>query len=224
MSHVFAPTLSCRHTHCLAFFFQARSELSPKHIKEFTLRILKLLRSQDILSYTRCILSYSIENRTGLPTENCCCWFKCIFPCLGSCCRTKAMSTGNEILINMKVLGCHLRFLAKAHLTELTGVWADRFGHSRPPNYIQHSSISMRRRFRKYKRLLLYTTPWWCIEGWLRGGKCQFIVGLITCTHVPLNKFYIHIRYILSVNLFTVEQAQLFLWDSSKIPLLWIKQ
>lgn len=168
MSRVSAPALSHRQTHSLAFFFQTRSELSfsPKHIREFTLHILKLLRSQDILSYTRCILSYSIENRTGITTDNCCQWFKCIFSCLGSCSRTKAMSkTGNEILINMHALGCHLGFLAKALLTELTGVWADCFGHSRPPNYIQHSP--MRRRFRKYTPLLVYTALWWCIEGCL---------------------------------------------------------
>lgn len=30
--------------------------------------------------------------------------------------------TGNEILMNMHALGCHLRFLAKTLLTELTVV------------------------------------------------------------------------------------------------------
>lgn len=159
MSRVSATALSRRQTHCLAFFFQAGSELSlsPKHIREFTLRILKLLRSQDILLYTRCILSYSIENRTGLTTENCCRWFKCIFSCLRSCSRTKQF-----LRLEMKsLLICmHLDVIwdfLQRHFLQLTGVWADCFGHSRPPNCIQHSS--MRRRFRPYKRLLLYTAP-----------------------------------------------------------------
>lgn len=107
------------------------------------------------------------------------------FSCLGSCSGTKAMSkTGNEILINMHALGCHLRFLAKALLAELTGAWADCSRRAGPPSPSTAAERHTQALAGIYRPLAAH-------RGAARRGQRYLIVGLSLSY---LSTFYIHLR------------------------------
>lgn len=68
--------------------------------------------------------------------------------------------------INMHVLGCHPRSLAKTlyQALELAVLWTDCSGHSRPPKYMQHCVWSSDASC-KWPCFLVYTAPWWWRDG-----------------------------------------------------------
>lgn len=130
-----APFLAGRHAVWPSRSRPWLNSLSLQHTRENLRYTSWRCRGQDILSYTRCILNCCTENRTGLTTTK---KMLRLFKCIEGVAAEVTSKAGDWILINMQALGCHPRFLAKALLWERTGFWGDCFGHSRPPNCIQH--------------------------------------------------------------------------------------